>query len=148
MFHSINLIPYTVYRIIYSTVSSPPAVEIIPLSDRLMHPDLPGPAHFCRPTWPSFMADTIVKEKVRHEKQWWKRNSSSNFFIFIYFSSYFPLLYFLFFPSVYYLSVAFRVSRWFGTTHFSLYLELYPFVRTKKVQMWRPCWPGRPYHDG
>ena len=49
---------------IRSTVTSPPVVEIIPLSDRLMHPDLPGPTHFCRPTWPSFMADTIVKEKV------------------------------------------------------------------------------------
>ena len=64
MIYSTNFIPYN-----NSTVSSPPVVEIIPLSDRLMHPDLPGPAHFCRPTWPSFMADTIVKEKVRCEKQ-------------------------------------------------------------------------------
>ena len=40
------------------------AVELIPLTERLMDPNLPGPAHFCRPSWPSFMADAVVKEKV------------------------------------------------------------------------------------
>ena len=62
-FHTCALSFLSLSRFNSSTVAVA-AVELIPLTDRLMDPNLPGPSHFCRPSWPSFMADSIVKEKV------------------------------------------------------------------------------------
>lgn len=54
---------HTLILFLYCYFSAvPPVTESIPLSERLMDPNLPGPSHFCRPSWPSFMCDSVVKD--------------------------------------------------------------------------------------